>query len=208
MKKILDETQQDRIEKLIGQFELKTKSELSIIIAKSSDPYPAASLRFGILATFFTSLIALSFYELSDQALIPVVCLLLIIIFSFFGQIPFFKKFTLSKMEMRREVKEKAIELFFSNIDSQTSHQNHALLYISLTERVVEFLVGKEIKEKIDQSEINSFVDGITSHFKEDDYFTGIKLSIETWLELLSKKLPQDEDKEHKDELTKKIIWI
>ena len=62
MRKILIQDDLKAVETRLKQFEANTGCELLLVIADASDPYPAASLRFGLVGAIVSSLIFSYYY--------------------------------------------------------------------------------------------------------------------------------------------------
>ncbi len=167
------------IESRLMQFEEKTGCELLLVVAKSSDPYPAASLRFGIVGGFVLAVIFSFFFEFTHHGLYPLCFLAFVLFMSWVGRFDFFKKLALSDQEVNRETEEKAIESFFQLGSSKVSHNLTAMIMISFLEKKIHVLVDEKLKEQITQEELNELVELMKIQFKNGNNCLGFIHSIE-----------------------------
>lgn len=167
------------IESNIKKFETTTGTELLVVIAKQSDPYPAASLRFGFISSFLSNLILSYYFELAHQTLWPILFLGSFLFFSWIGHFSWAKKMALSTIEIKRECKEKAIEYFHSLGTQKVNHQATVMLMISILEKRIELLVDEKVKEKISQNDLEELITLMTGYFKNQNFSAGILTSIQ-----------------------------
>jgi uncharacterized membrane protein len=168
-----------QIESRIKQFEEQTGCELLLVVAKNSDPYPAASLRFGVVSSFLTTLIFSYYFEFHHQASWPISILILTVIFTWLGGFSWAKKLALSSWETKRECREKAIECFHSLGTTQVDHKVTAMIMISLLEKRIEILVDQKIKQKVSENDLNDLIHLMLSDFKNNNFSSGLIKSIE-----------------------------
>lgn len=206
MKKILNPNEEKTIESLIAVLEEKTGAELTLAILKEADPYPASYYRMAIFPTLFWITLAEMFFHLTPTSIISVFILSYIFLF-YCGEILGLKKFFLAKVEINREVKEKAHELFFTKGLTQTDKKVGMILLISLLEHKIELVIDHKLKEKISQDVMDQMVHTISEKFKKHDYVTGLSESIlfiqDKILVAFNGKV---QDKKH-NELSNQIIW-
>ncbi len=178
-----------KIEELISQFEKLTGIELFISIAKSSHPYPAATLRFAIISALLFSWATNAYIEISPAFLLLVYFFILLFPFVIIGRTPFFKRFGLSNYEMEREVKEKSVELFA--LHGQTSHGKIILLYISILEKEFELLVGPSVLETVNQESLEKLSLLLSQEFKKGSAENGLMQMIQALQEHFKVENPE-----------------
>lgn len=206
MKKILNTTEEKSIETLIANLEEKTGAELTLAIFEQADPYPASYYRMAIFPTLFWIVLIETFFHLSPVAMIAGILMSFLFLF-YFGEKLGIKKYFLSKAEVKREVKEKACELFFTNGLIHTENKVGMILLISLLERKIELVVDQKIKEKISQATLDQMVHVISEKFKQHDYVSGLSESIHFIQEQILLTFQGKIQEKQSDELSNKIIW-
>lgn len=185
MRHLINAQDRDLIEQAITSFEEKTGCEMLLILTDSCDDYPAASLRFGLFATLASTLVMSYFFEFHHGYIWPLLFFILMLLFSWLGQMDRFKRFGLSDVEVNRESQEKAIELFHTLGSSRVSHKVTAMLLISELERKFQILVDETLKEKISDKDLEDLVQVIQANFRAHAPAKGI---IES-LSLFEKKI-------------------
>ncbi|MBL7665262.1 MAG: hypothetical protein JNM93_09020 [Bacteriovoracaceae bacterium] len=205
-RKFLASDEEEKIENKIKAFESNTGSELVLCIAKSSDQYPAAILRFAVILSFICSF-CISFYFEFEFSFYPIILqFLFFVFFAFIGKLKFLKKYFLSTVEVLREVDEKSIEVFYL-LGSSQDHNGHILLYISLLERKIKLLVGKKIAQQMTQEELNEMVLMLQGEFKQKHFFTGLSRSIELLEAQIKKYFPEKVIQNLPNQIENRIFW-
>jgi len=166
------------IESRLKTFERNTGCELLLILAGSSDQYPGASWRFGILSGFIITFIFSLFFEFAHSYIWPVATLIITLFMTWIGHFNWAKKFALSEMEVERETYEKALEYFHTLGTSKVSHKVTAMIMVSLLERKIMVLVDEELRSKITQPELDELITIMRKHFKENHMALGFIESI------------------------------
>lgn len=208
MAKLLKKKELEKVNQMISNFEEKTHSELVIIINKKSDPYPGASLRFGVLMAFLVTVTGCLFFDTPYTFLIPLVFLFLIYLFSFIGRLNLIQKFTITKAEKNREVLEKAYEVFFVNGPNRTEHRATSVIYFSLLERKVHLIVDRAINRKLEQDDLKKVIEIIEDEFKQQNYFDGFETAIETLERLILYYFPTKVLEEKPTELPNQVKFL
>ncbi|MCO4754196.1 MAG: TPM domain-containing protein [Bacteriovoracaceae bacterium] len=206
--KIFNKNEEEQLKQRVIQFENNTGAELVIAVAKESDPYPGAVLRSSIFMSFFTTLLISYFIEFAYSYLYVVSQLILTFLFLPLARINIFKSWALVDTEVEREVDEKALEVFFTHCSDKASHSNETMIYASLFEKRIEILVGKNIKEKIEQEELQDIVDTIKQGFIEKNYFTAYKNGLDLLEEKLIAAFPEKVSQSGADELSNNVLWL
>ncbi len=175
-------TQEDTklIEDRLKAFEANTGCELLLVLARSSDLYPAASWRFGVLAGTALTFILGLFFDLHLGHLWPLVTLVLSLAMVWVGHFEGPKRLALSELETERETAEKAIECFHTLGTSRVSHKLTAMIMVSVLERKITVLVDEKLKLKITQGELNELIDIMRGHFRAGRMDLGFTKSIES----------------------------
>lgn len=179
MKSLLRQEDIKMIESRIRDFENKTGCELLMVVANSSDPYPAASLRFGVISGFILSFLFALFFEFTHHTVYPLSFIILVLFMTWVGHFEFFKKFALSEAEVQRETAEKAVECFFNLGSSKVSHKVTAMIMVSLLEHKIHVLVDEKLQTKLSQDDLNRLVEIMKEHFSKGNMAHGILQSME-----------------------------
>jgi uncharacterized membrane protein len=179
MRNILIQDDLKLVEDRLKHFESRTGCDLLLIITDYSDPYPAASLRFGMVGAFVASLIFSYYFEFHDSWMWPVLFLILSVTLTWIGHFTWAKRLALSDWETDRECKEKAIEYFHTLGTSKVSHKVTAMIMLSTLEKNIQVLVDEKLKTKIDHHEMEELIKLMSAHFKEGNIGLGLTKSIE-----------------------------
>lgn len=168
------------IEDRLKQFEANTGCELLLVCAQSSDLYPGASWRFGVIAGFVLTFIFSLFFEFHHGYLWPVSMILITAVMVWVGHFSWAKKFALSDLEVDRESFEKAVELFHTLGTSKVSHKITAMIMVSILEKKIYVLIDDFLKKEITQPELDELVEIMKKHFKSGNMGLGFVASIES----------------------------
>lgn len=180
MKQILLQDDIKHVEDRLKQFETATGCELLLVVANSSDPYPAASWRFGVIAGFLFSLCFSYYFEFHHSFFWPVAILIITLIMTWIGHFPWAKRLTLSDWEIDRECGEKAIEYFHTLGTSKVSHKVTAMIMVSVLEKRIIVLVDEKLKTEITQAELDELIENMKKHFKAGNMGLGFIQSIQS----------------------------
>lgn len=167
------------VETRLKEFEANTGCDLLLVCAESSDLYPAASWRFGMIGGFALTFIFSLFFEFHHGYLWPIAMFIATIFMVWVGHFNWAKKFALSDIETNRESLEKAIENFHTLGTSKVSHKATAMIMVSVLERKIFVLVDEKLKTEITQAELDELVLIMQKHFKEGNMGLGFISSIQ-----------------------------
>ncbi|WP_408097487.1 hypothetical protein ACJVC5_00850 [Peredibacter sp. HCB2-198] len=187
MKKILLQDDIQHVETRLKQFEANTGCELLLVVADASDPYPAASWRFGVISGFLLSLCFSYYFEFHHSYFWPLTILLLTLLMTWVGHFPWAKRLALSDWEIDRECGEKSVEYFHTLGTSQVSHKVTAMIMVSILEKRIMVLVDEKLKTQITQEELNELVAIMKKHFKDGNMGLGFIQSIQALEEKILK---------------------
>ncbi len=179
MREILIQDDVKLVESKIKSFETSTGCELLIVVANASDPYPGASWRFGVVTNFFLAFIFSHYLDFHHSYLWPLSFFTLTLLMTWVGHFSWAKRFALSRWEIERECKEKALEYFHTLGTSQVSHKVTAMIMISTLEKRIQVLVDDELKAKISQNDLAELVEMMKGHFKQGNVGLGLVQSIQ-----------------------------
>lgn len=167
------------VESRLKEFEANTGCDLLLVCAESSDLYPAASWRFGMIGGFALTFIFSLFLEFHHGYLWPIAMFIATIFMVWVGHFNWAKKFALSDIETNRESLEKAIENFHTLGTSKVSHKATAMIMVSVLERKIFVLVDEKLKTEITQAELDELVAIMQKHFKDGNMGLGFLSSIQ-----------------------------
>ncbi len=196
-----------RIEAKIAELEHSCGVELVLSIVKASDPYPAATLRFTILFTIALSYLITYFFSFEHDTYIVAFQILLIILGIYLGKMEKIKKIVLSEFETKREVKEKAVELFAKLKVSETKNRIGCLLLLSLQERRIELIVDNYLQEKINSEILSSIIKEMSVSFKHDQFEQGLMTAISMLETRIKEHFPELKNTKELNEMKNSIIW-
>ncbi len=178
MRDILIQEDVSLVETRLKEFEQATGCELLIVITNSSDPYPGASWRFGLVAGFVLTFIFSYYLEFHHGWLWPLSMFVVSLIMVWIGHFPWAKRLALSEWETQRECREKAIEYFHTMGTSKVSHKVTAMIMISTLEKSIQVLIDEKLKTEITQAELDELVQIMKNHFREGNVGLGLVNSI------------------------------
>jgi uncharacterized membrane protein len=167
------------VEEKIRTFEARTGCELLVVVAESSDEYPGATWRFGLLFGFILSFALSLFFEFGHGYSWPLFMLLLTLVGVGLGRFPFTKRLALSEWEVDRECFEKAIEKFHTLGTAKVTHKVTAMIMVSLLEKKINVLVDEKLRSRITQQELDELVRIMQTNFKAGLMSHGFVKSIE-----------------------------
>lgn len=179
MREILIQEDVKLVESRIKSFESNTGCELLMVIANSSDPYPAASWRFGVVSSFLIGLTFSYYFEFHQSWIWPVGLLLLTLLMTWVGHFNWAKRLALSDWEIQRECREKAIEYFHTLGTSRVGHKVTAMIMLSRLERNIQLLVDEKLKTHLTQQELNDLIELMREQFKQGHIGLGLIQSID-----------------------------
>lgn len=208
MKQIMLQEDITLVESRLKEFETKTGCELLLVCAQSSDLYPGASWRFGLIGGFIVTFIFSLFFEFHHGYMWPVAMLLISVIMLWIGHFDWAKKFALSDIEINRESLEKAIEYFHTLGTSKVTHKTTAMIMVSILERKIYVLVDERLKKEITQAELDELVSIMQKHFKEGNMGLGFVSSIQSLEEKILKDFGGKLSEVSPAELSDKIHFL
>lgn len=168
------------IEKNIQKFEETTGYELIVAAAQSSDPYPGAAWRGGVLIGLLIAGLVFHHYEIHPRSFEILATGVLIVAAVWGLRLSGLYRYFVMRGEAERETTEKAAEMF-SHFQSQNlGHQASILMFFSLNEHKIHLLVDSELKDKLPQQDLNEIVALMAVHFKQGNYSTGLEASVAT----------------------------
>jgi uncharacterized membrane protein len=178
MRQILIQEDVTLVEDRLKAFEKATGCELLLVVANSSDPYPAASTRFGLVAGFVLTFIFSLYLDFHHAWPWPVSFFIVTLIMIWVGHFSWAKRLALSDWEVDRECLEKSIEYFHTLGTSKVSHKVTAMIMVSILEKRILILVDEKLKAKINQQDLDELVVQMKKHFKEGNSGLGFIQSI------------------------------
>lgn len=203
---ILTKQEKEKINQLIESFEEKTHSELFIVLAKRSDPYPAAALRFGVSMALSLTFLLSIFVEFKFLFLYPVITALSFFIFSFIGRFRFIQKWILTQNEVDREVREKAYESFFLFGPNKANHKASSMIFFSILEQKFHIIVDHTMFTKMEQNDLNKIKTILENDFSHEQFYDGFETAIETLERLMTHYFPNKVLEHKPNELPNTII--
>lgn len=208
MKHILRQEDIQEIELRLKHFEENTGCELLLVFAKSSDLYPAASWRFGILSGFFLTFAFSLFFEFHHGYWWPLTMLLITLFMVWVGHFDWAKKYALSDIETNRETYEKAIEYFHTLGTSRVGHKVTAMIMVSVLEKKIYVMVDDKLKSEISQAELDELVTIMQKHFQDGHMGVGFQQSIESLEQKILKDFGGKVSDANPSELADKIQFV
>jgi uncharacterized membrane protein len=196
-----------QIEARIRAFEENTGHELIVAAAPSSDPYPGAAWRGGLLLGLMAAGVALYYWELHPRSLeVLLVGAMALVMVALLRATSLHHFFVLAS-EADRETLEKSVQLFHGFRQEELGHQAALLLYFSMWERKLHLLVDGELKGKLSQEDLDGVVASIQSDFHKKDFAGGLTRGVTQLEELVLIKVgkrPQSAGNHVPD----KVFWL
>lgn len=180
MKQLMLQEDVTLVEGRLKQFEANTGCELLLVCADSSDLYPGASWRFGMIGGFILTFIFSLFFEFHHGYMWSVAMFIVTVFMVWVGHYDWAKKLALTDVEINRESFEKAVEYFHTLGTSKVSHKTTAMIMVSILERKIYVLIDEKLKSEITQAELDELVAIMQKHFKEGNMGLGFVSSIES----------------------------
>jgi uncharacterized membrane protein len=208
MKSFCSATDTTRIEERLKEFESKTGCELLLVVANASDAYPAASLRFGLIAGFLISLTLAFFFEFPDPIMWPLLFLLVTLLMIWVGHFEWAKAWALSTREVDQQCDQRAIQYFHTLGTTQVSHKVTAMIMVSRLEHKIEVLVDSELKQKIFSPDLEALVIMMGQHFKAGLPVDGFIESIATLEKMILAKFGGKVSQVNPAELDDRVHFI
>lgn len=224
-KQLLSKDDQETIISAVKNAESITSGEIVPMIVAQSSHYPAAiflstftyALTFSSIFTIIlmiyerTAIPILNFFDrhfyhqLASFFIFLVLFLILIPIFLIIVKnVPFLKKFFLTKKEIAEQVQETAYTAFKIHGLDKTKKRNGLLIFISLFEKRVTLIADTGISQHVPQSEWKKITDKLAQNIKNGKLVSGICEAIEACGKILSQHFPKERG--DKDELQNIIV--
>lgn len=207
-RKVLTLQERLLLEKRIQALEEKTGAELVVVILRSADSYLSAPLLIASFFTFLTTLIISTLFSFSHEAYMLLCQIPLFFLFYFIGRLSFFKVLAVSDAKKNEEFNEKALTLFHELGVERTHGRVGSLLVISLFERKIRLLVDEALAQKINQTELDTFVQTLIPHFRKRKFYQGLNLSLELIEKKYEEVFTQKVENKPKDQLSNAIRWF
>ena len=208
MKEIMRQDDIQFVESRIRKFEEATGCELLLVMARSSDEYPGASWRFGIISGFIFTFIFSLFFDFHIGYLWPLTMMLITLFMVWVGHFPAAKRFAMSDIETQRECLEKSIEYFHSLGTSRVSHKVTAMIMVSVLEKKIMVLVDEKLKSQISQPELDELVQIMKIHFTKGEMGLGFIQSIDSLEQKILKDFGGKVSNINASELSDKIHFL
>lgn len=208
MKIMLNQEDVKIVENKIKDFETNTGCELIVVVAKSSDSYPAASWRFGFYSSLIAIFIFSLYFEFHHSYYWPGVFLVLTPLGVWLGGHDSAKRWALNPIEVDRECYEKSIECFHKFGTSKVEHKVTAMIMVSLLERKINVLVDEKLKSQLTQEELDELVSIMKVHFKQGNMCLGFIKSIESFEQKILKDFGGKVSEYGPGELKDEIIFL
>lgn len=167
------------ISEKIRHFEAATGFELIVAAAESSDPYPAANWRGGLVLGLAVSALVLHFYAFEPRSLEVLLVGLVIFACATLVRVTGAGRFFHLTAELERETSEKAAELFAHFHAKDLGHEASILLFFSFRERKIHLLVDSHLKAKLAPEDLHEIVALLRLHFRHQRIELGIEQAIE-----------------------------
>lgn len=172
-KKFLTKAEQEQVNAAVQEVERTTSGEIVPMIVNRSHEYPMAAMLGSLFLSIPTSLILAGligpwiWVGRDNMWLFLAICLVSFtvchVLIKRSGRLT---RFFLDRQEADREIQEGAIAAFYAEKLHKTAGENGILLYVSVLEQKVWILADAGINQKIDPSQWDSIVEGLTAGIK------------------------------------------
>jgi putative membrane protein len=224
----INHDQRLKVSEVIKAQEAKTSGEIYCVIARKSDDYSSVITVFAVLAALFIpAIIAILNFDLAEELskyflgwthnseqvgfaenlwLILTLQVIVVIIGAVVSKVPAFVSFLIPKFVKRQTVHKAAIDQFKSHGIAQTEGSTGVLIYVSLSEQMVEILADKGIYSKVDKSVWREAISKILLKSKSDDLVGGLVDGIEEVGAILRTHFPPSDV--NKNEISDSVVFI
>lgn len=208
MQKFLTQEDTILVEAKLKSFEKNTGCELLLVMAQSSDDYPGAPWRFGVIFGFLVTLTFAQFLEFEHGYWWPLFTFLVTLVGVYIGHFTWAKRLALSDLEIDRETFEKSLEYFHTLGTSKVTHKITAMIMVSVLERKIMVLVDEKLKSEISQAELDELITIMKTHFKAGNMGLGFVQSIESLEAKILKDFGGKVSDVNPSELKDQIVFI
>ena len=163
----------------ISEFERQTGFELVIAAGESSDPYPGAVWRSGVLLGLAIASLILHFWAFEPRSLEVLLVGVCIGLAVFFMRVTKLSQHFVLPREAERETAEKAGEMFSHFQTGALGHQAAVLLFVSLNEHKMHLLLDRDLKEKMPDEDLHETLALLRLYFKKGDFQQGLEKAID-----------------------------
>jgi putative membrane protein len=177
----------EKIEKSVLEAQLKTSGKIKVVVLPQSDHYPAAHYRCGLLLAMLAALVPLKghHYLFLSQGIFFLLGYLL-------AYVPFFKRLLTLSHEMKQEVHQEALQVFFENNLHNTPNRAGFLIMVSLLEKQVQVLADTGIHEKVEEGTWEKLVNDIIYLIRDKDLAHGLIMAVGASSAILSRYFPRN----------------
>ncbi|GAB4025201.1 MAG: hypothetical protein Fur0010_28370 [Bdellovibrio sp.] len=181
----------NNIDHKIEDIEKETDAEVVVSIHEWSDRYPGAHLRLGILfSLLLPTLYYLSPFDYHDEYVYIGLQFFGLILGHSLAYIKFIKKFMATPIELKEEVRQKAIQQYFDFGVAHHPKELGILIFITLGERRLEVIWDQGLK-KLGDDRLVAWVKRARSLLKKDGLDQGLISALDELGTLLKELAPQ-----------------
>lgn len=206
MEYLINQKEQEQIQKAIESFESKSSAEIVTVIAKRSDSYLFIPTLWAAVGALFLPLVIIGIFDNIDKQEFNFIQLAVFIILAILGQIKFVKMLLIPSFVKKKRSSNLAQKKFFEVLSQDTQRDGLVMLFVSEEEKYVEILTDSVIAQKVDNALWNEAIENFIAHVKEGNIAQGYLETIEKASKLLIELFP--ETKEDKDGLPDHLIMI
>lgn len=181
-----------QIDAAVMAAEKKTEGEIVPMVVAVSDVYPAANLRFAIVAAGWLACLATYFLPHGFGYLTFAIWFFPLVIAGLFvvQHVPILKKLFLNRYEVEKETFERAVFEFSQHKIYKTKDRTGILIFVSLMERKVLVLADEGINAKVTQDTWDELVKNLIGAIKARRMAEGIATAITECGKILEKHFP------------------
>jgi putative membrane protein len=190
-KKTLTQEQLLEIQKAVAAAEKTTRGEIVPVAIAAADQYEFVLYRTPILVSLaISSLFFIFLKPLSAGQLFLIQLISFILSYGLLIQFPQLKYFLLTPSEIKREVDQKSLELFYEYHLDRTEKGTGILIVIFLEERTVKVLADSGINQLVPPKTWDLVVSDMIAEIRNTHVASAMVLGIKRCGEILSQKIP------------------
>lgn len=212
-----------RIQKSISDAEKHTSGEIQAALIAESSAYSFWELLVSLCAAVFVTSALLpfaSFFQIAHErfswvsyawqlpALYALVFLLMMIVFFYLCNIPFFDRIVVPRRERKKAVTRRALRFFAEGGVYKTETHSGILIFISYFEHEVRIIADAGIAEKISNDLWRIIADELAFEIKNGGFVSSLCNAIEKCGALLKEKFPLADESQNPNELPDRFFIL
>jgi len=202
----LTQSDLDKISQAVREAEKRTTGEIVPMIVAQSDDYPGARWRLATVTALLFGFLAYFFLDNFNPAWILWAQIPGLYIGYWLGSFGVVLRPFLVSSKIDEEVRQRAVQAFFSRDLHATKNRTGILVMVSLLERRVEILADTGINTKVSKDTWQKILTDMIGRIKSGDLTEGFCTAVRECGEVLAKNFPGTHD--NPDEISNKVVIV